>query len=243
MTPWTVCSTPSSSVSIFQAKILDWVAIPFSKGVSQPKGWTRVSCIVGRFFPLWASRKPRVVTVAKLNTLSASLDTVLCSFLTVVCVSLVFSCKNFNFFKTGFDVAVDFLIIPTWCWAHKKHSERHFLMEGGLSVNGFWIILCWLISQLFRNLTWGWTCFSSAFWHSAAWWCSTPPTPVFCFRCLTLLHGYTFYLLFCSNWVTGSFSSKHSRSDESRWAGSWFINASLNRPIGGLLDFRLHWFW
>ena len=48
---WTLCdpmdcSPPGSSVcGILQARILEWVAIPFSKGSSWPRDWTRVSCI------------------------------------------------------------------------------------------------------------------------------------------------------------------------------------------------------
>ena len=33
------------------------VAIPFSKGSSWLRGWTRVSCITGRFFTIWATRE------------------------------------------------------------------------------------------------------------------------------------------------------------------------------------------
>ena len=44
------CSPPGSSVhGILQAKILEWVAMPFSRGPSQPKGRTQVSPIAGRF--------------------------------------------------------------------------------------------------------------------------------------------------------------------------------------------------
>ena len=40
------CSPPGSSVSgILQARILKWVAIPFSRGSSQPRDWTGVSCL------------------------------------------------------------------------------------------------------------------------------------------------------------------------------------------------------
>ena len=40
------CSPPDSSVhGILQARILEWVAISFSRGSSQPRDWTRVSCI------------------------------------------------------------------------------------------------------------------------------------------------------------------------------------------------------
>ena len=45
------CSSPGSSVyRISQARILEWVAIPFSRGSSRPRDQTRVSCIAGRFF-------------------------------------------------------------------------------------------------------------------------------------------------------------------------------------------------
>ena len=52
------CSPPSSSVyGILQARILEWVAIQFSRGSSQPRDWTQVSCIAGRFFTIWATRE------------------------------------------------------------------------------------------------------------------------------------------------------------------------------------------
>ena len=51
-------SLPTSSVhGILQARILEWVAIFFSRGSSWPKDWTWVSCISGGFFTLWATRK------------------------------------------------------------------------------------------------------------------------------------------------------------------------------------------
>ena len=50
------CSPPGSSVrGILQARILEWVAIPFSRVTSWPQDWTQVSCITGRFFTVWAS--------------------------------------------------------------------------------------------------------------------------------------------------------------------------------------------
>ena len=49
------CSPPGSSVhGILQARILEYAAISFSRGSSQPRDWTRVSCIVGRCFTVWA---------------------------------------------------------------------------------------------------------------------------------------------------------------------------------------------
>ena len=49
-------SPPSTVCRILQARILEWVAIPFSKGFSWPRVWTRVSCLAGSFFTIWATR-------------------------------------------------------------------------------------------------------------------------------------------------------------------------------------------
>ena len=42
---------------ILQARILEWVAIPFSQGSSQPREQTQVSHIAGGFFTSWAIRE------------------------------------------------------------------------------------------------------------------------------------------------------------------------------------------
>ena len=45
------CSLPGSSVHvILQLRILEWVVIPFSRGFSQPRDQTCISCIAGEFF-------------------------------------------------------------------------------------------------------------------------------------------------------------------------------------------------
>ena len=52
------CSPPGPSVrGILQARILEWVAIPFSRGSSWPRVRTWVSCITGRFFTVCATRE------------------------------------------------------------------------------------------------------------------------------------------------------------------------------------------
>ena len=52
------CSPPGSSVlGIFQARILEWVAISFSRESSQPRDWTQVSCTAGRLFTDWSMRE------------------------------------------------------------------------------------------------------------------------------------------------------------------------------------------
>ena len=54
----TDCSPPDSSVhGIYQARVLEWVAISFSRRSSWPRDWTWVSRVAGRHFTLWATRE------------------------------------------------------------------------------------------------------------------------------------------------------------------------------------------
>ena len=49
---------PGSSIHrILQARILEWVAIPFSRKSSWPRDWIQVSRIAGRLFTIWATRE------------------------------------------------------------------------------------------------------------------------------------------------------------------------------------------
>ena len=52
--PWDVVH------GILQARILEWVACPFSRGSSQPRDRTKVSRTAGRFFTSWATREAQV---------------------------------------------------------------------------------------------------------------------------------------------------------------------------------------
>ena len=52
------CSPSGSFVhGIFQAIVLEWIALSFSRGSSQPRDWTQVSRIVDRRFTIWATRE------------------------------------------------------------------------------------------------------------------------------------------------------------------------------------------
>ena len=53
------CRLPGSSevYGILQARILEWVVIPFSRSSSQPRDQTQVSCIADWFFTIWATRE------------------------------------------------------------------------------------------------------------------------------------------------------------------------------------------
>ena len=62
------CSLPGSSVhGILQARILEWVAISSSRGSSQPRDWTLISCVTGRCFNLWATCESLYCTLVTYN--------------------------------------------------------------------------------------------------------------------------------------------------------------------------------
>ena len=55
--PWTGGPPGSSVLGSLQARILEWVVIPFSRASAWPRDWTWVSCIAGRFFAMSATRE------------------------------------------------------------------------------------------------------------------------------------------------------------------------------------------
>ena len=57
------CRLPGSSIhGIFQAIILELVAMSFSRGSSWLRDWTQVACIIDRHFTIWATREVQVQT-------------------------------------------------------------------------------------------------------------------------------------------------------------------------------------
>ena len=87
----TLCSPLDSSLlgssvhGILQARILEWIAIPFSRVSCRPRGQTPVSCIVGKFFTSWVTRKetsalnvPIAIGVLPLSGLFSALNHKVC---------------------------------------------------------------------------------------------------------------------------------------------------------------------
>ena len=58
---------------ILQAGILEWVSFPFSRESSQPRDWTQVSHIAGRYFTSWATGKLKNTGVDSLSLLQGNL--------------------------------------------------------------------------------------------------------------------------------------------------------------------------
>ena len=70
----TDCSPTGSSVhGILQARILEWVATPFSRRSSWPRDRILVSCMAGRFFTIWATGKSFILETTCLFSVFSSL--------------------------------------------------------------------------------------------------------------------------------------------------------------------------
>ena len=134
---WTLCDSMDYTVhGILQARILEWIAIPFSRGPSQPRDWTQVSCIAGGFLTSWATREAQEPSMyAPLNELLTILWVVPVQILfTAVCILL-------------YDhVRIDLSILPLmdteiasklgqlwttrlWAFSCLGHTRAHFSRE------------------------------------------------------------------------------------------------------------------
>ena len=67
-TPWTAGRQLPLLMGILQARILEWVALSSFKGSSQPRDWTQVSYIAGRFFTDWATREAQWIAILPSNS-------------------------------------------------------------------------------------------------------------------------------------------------------------------------------
>ena len=59
MTPWTAAHQAPLSMGFSRKEYWSRLALPSSRGSSQPRDWTWVSCIKGRFFTIWATKEAR----------------------------------------------------------------------------------------------------------------------------------------------------------------------------------------
>ena len=68
-TAWTAAHQAPPSMGILQAKTLEWGAMTFTRGSSQPRDRTWVSCLAGRFFTVWATKGSPRILVGSLSLL------------------------------------------------------------------------------------------------------------------------------------------------------------------------------
>ena len=137
------CSPPDASVrGILQARILEWVAVPSSRGSSPPRDWTRVSCTAGRSFTMWATREAQTPSGLWLTILEpyssfvlvpdflpVSADFVFVSFFIVAMPLIIIKCTSQMFYlwcwdKTEFKISADSPFWLEFCFTTlgKKHS-------------------------------------------------------------------------------------------------------------------------
>ena len=64
---------------ILQTRILEWMAMPSSRGSSQPRDVTQVSCTAGRFFTIWATRETHEYQSGSVQLCPTLCDPVDCS--------------------------------------------------------------------------------------------------------------------------------------------------------------------
>ena len=108
-------SPPSSSVhGNFQARILEWIAKPLSRGSSQPGDQTGVSCIADEFFTNWAIRE------APQKLLEYYVTIVACYFLsaTKLCVLIWVLSAFYLLFYPGYFVSIKARLpcLHACCW-------------------------------------------------------------------------------------------------------------------------------
>ena len=121
------CSPPGSSVhGILQVRILEWVAIPSSRGSSHSKDQNPVSCTAGRFFTVWAPREVHVISLLEENknqwqTMDFSTDKIV---ITIVLVN-----QNWDSGGLGINTEhspgniIHFYGIPSVCFS--RHSQMN----------------------------------------------------------------------------------------------------------------------
>ena len=69
------CSLSGFSVhGVLQARILEWIAIPFSRGSSQLRDRAMVSCITGRFFTIWTTENSHIISCRTYKVSAKSLQ-------------------------------------------------------------------------------------------------------------------------------------------------------------------------
>ena len=107
---------------ILQARILEWVTVPFSRGSFQPRDWTQVSRIAGRFFTSWATRVI-FLEICKNDCKKNALRKWKTNTVTKIAQRPVLRRWFYQCFETGvdrFSLAVQFRAIPPLCSLHSE---------------------------------------------------------------------------------------------------------------------------
>ena len=136
------CSLPGFSVrGIFQARVLEWVAISFSMGSSWPKNWTRVSHIASRHFTLWATKLESI-----LKNRDITLPTKVHLVKAVVFPVVMYGCESWTVKKAERQRMDAFEL---WCWRRflrvpwtaRRSNQSILKISPGCSLEGLMLKL------------------------------------------------------------------------------------------------------
>ena len=115
---------------ILQARILEWVAVPFSRGSSQPRDQAQVSHISGSFFTSWATREApkRVRDQREVSKTSAMSDV-------IQTAPLIRRWAGYNrgVNEGGVSGKASWGEIPSWVWKGEKLARWPGLQDEGWS--------------------------------------------------------------------------------------------------------------
>ena len=119
-------SPPGFSVhGILQARILEWTAMPSSRGPSWPRSRTWISCIAGGLFTIWATRQAQILTGVSLKNTNRNMGWLShnkCHFR----VKHLYKCYYFTY------ISSIIFIMPLWAsvgiiyWHTKKLRWKEF---------------------------------------------------------------------------------------------------------------------
>ena len=138
------CSPPGSSVlEIFQARILEWVAVSFSRGSSQPRDQTRVSCTAGRFFTNWATREVMSGECVISSVLSCRRKD-LKRWSSVFCLFVLFYSDGINF-QVVFGQSFWLRVLPSGTHNAQPRWMPARRILGGGRTRGVSFILSWIL--------------------------------------------------------------------------------------------------
>ena len=106
-------SRPGSSVhGILQARILERVAIPFSRGCSQSRDWTQVFLTAGRFFTIWAIIHLKYMSLGirfVYDSLYVLHVNFICTFTSITLLNNDLTLVNYALQNTGFEIVVSLI--------------------------------------------------------------------------------------------------------------------------------------
>ena len=126
------CSLSGSSVhGIFQARVLEWIAISFSRGSSQPRNWTPVPHIAGRCFTVWATREAHIWVALEKHLRSWWRRQRLIGLGPGTCLVL---------------------LSPTWFWYPPRCENHRFRVSNCFSVSGQWFCAWKIEGQIYCDL-------------------------------------------------------------------------------------------